>query len=241
MTEPKTIGLLSPGNMGAGVGGALIKTGHTVLSLYADRSDITKMRAINAGLIEAGSLENLVERADLILSIAPPEHADQIIRSLAAVMTKTKARPLVVDANAVSPDSTRALAAIMDDVDCPFLDGSIIGMPPSKGGNTSLLLSGPGGDQLGYLDGHGFNTRFVGDGIGKASAIKMLFGATTKGLNALYTSVLMSAQSLGVLEELTDEFNARQPATVQKMASQPFLPADSGRWIYEMDQIAEKI
>jgi hypothetical protein len=67
----------------------------------------------------------------------------------------------------------------------------------------------------------------------------MVYAGLTKGTWTLQTAVLLSAQRLGVLDPLLDEFGISQQGPLDAMRARvPFLPADSGRWIGEMEEIA---
>ena len=80
----------------------------------------------------------------------------------------------------------------------------------------------------------------LGPEIGRASALKMCYAAVTKGTSTLHTAVLLAAEQLGLSEELSAEFKFSQKALYDRMAaSVPWLPADSGRWIGEMNEIAK--
>ena len=55
----------------------------------------------------------------------------------------------------------------------------------------------------------------------------------------LATAALLTAQKLGVIDILLEEFEFSQGAALNAMRNTiPFLPADSARWIGEMEEIA---
>ena len=66
-----TVAILSPGDMGEGVGASIKGQGIDVITVLAGRSDETRMRAERAGFREVADLEELVAEADLVLSIIP--------------------------------------------------------------------------------------------------------------------------------------------------------------------------
>ena len=72
--------------------------------------------------------------ADVILSICPPHSARDVARSVRAF------RGIYVDANAISPATSREVRALVPHAD--FVDGGIIGPPPTAPGSTRLYLSG---------------------------------------------------------------------------------------------------
>ncbi|HEY8059323.1 MAG TPA: NAD(P)-binding domain-containing protein, partial [Acidimicrobiales bacterium] len=135
------VGLLSPGAMGAAVGRTLVDRGHQVVVALDDRGSASVRRASAAGLSNVGVLRVLVDEADLVLSIVPPDQALGVARS---VEEAGWAGPYV-DANAVAPATAAEIHAA---VGGSFVDGDLIGGPPRPGGGTRLFLSGPGAAAL---------------------------------------------------------------------------------------------
>ena len=76
--------------------------------------------------------------------------------------------------------------------------------------------------------------------VGQASAIKMCYGALTKGSTALYTEILTAAAALGVADALATEFNNSQESAYNAMQrSLPGMAAKAHRWVGEMEEIAQ--
>jgi hypothetical protein len=143
--KPSKVGLLHPGEMGAAVGQLLRAAGHEVLVALADRSDSSKRRAAASGLSDAGSLAALLQQVPVLLSIVPPDAAMATARSVAAAgfkgedIAKLIAQDLSLrvpylgiyaDLNATSPDTVRAMGAVMRRAGATLVDGAIIGPPP---------------------------------------------------------------------------------------------------------------
>jgi len=233
------IAILMPGDMGHAVGRALRRHGHDVLTCLAGRSERTRGLAAAAGMRDAGSLEALVAEADLILSILPPEAAVAQAGAVAAAMTATGVRPLYVDCNAVSPMTAREVGGIITAAGAPFIDCGIIGVAPGKGKPTRFHVSGPDTGAMERLDGKGIQVLPLGPEIGRASALKMVYAGLTKGTMTLHTAMLLAAWQLGVYDEAVAEYADSQPAALQAMQGRvPRIPADAGRWIGEMEEIA---
>jgi len=233
------IAILMPGDMGHGVGAALTTAGHRVLTCLAGRSAATQALAEKAGMEDSGTLATLVREADLILSILPPAAAVGLAGEVAAAMKETGATPVYADCNAVSPATVRDAAARVTAAGASFVDAGIIGPAPGKGGATRFYVSGPDTSALEGLNGRGFEVIPLGGEIGRASAMKMAYAALTKGTWTLQTAVLIAAERLGLTEELTEEFAFSQKAALEAMRQRvPRLPADSERWIGEMEEIA---
>lgn len=234
------VAILMPGDMGHGVGQALIGAGHEVLTALDGRSERTRGLAQSAGLRDAGSVDDAVRRAEIVLSILPPDRALAQARAAAEAMRRTGARPVYVDCNAVSPMTARKVAAEIAGVDAPFIDCGIIGLNPVKAPGTRFYVSGPDCGPMLALGSDAIRVRAVGAEIGRASALKMVYAALTKGTSALQTALLLAALRLDVLDELLAEFEASQAGPLKAMRGRlPFLPADAARWAPEMDEIAE--
>ena len=238
--EQQTIAILSPGVMGAGVGAALAGHGHVVTTCVAGRSRETRERAARLGFRLAVDLESLLAEADLVLSILPPEAASGLARAVAAAMRRTGHAPAYADCNAVSPETARAIGTLFEGTGAPFIDAGIIGAAPHPDRPpTRFYVSGEAAGLMRALDGKGISVRRIGPEIGDASAVKMCYASITKGTNALHTAAMTVADALGVGETVRAEIGESLPAIMLHMrATIPRLPADSGRWVGEMHEIA---
>src|SRR5436190_23555238 len=79
-----------------------------------------------------------------------------------------------VDANAVSPQTARAIAAGVDAAGATFVDGGIVGSPPRGPGTTRLYLSGRSADTVATLFAETMlEVPVVADRLGDASAGKL--------------------------------------------------------------------
>jgi 3-hydroxyisobutyrate dehydrogenase-like beta-hydroxyacid dehydrogenase len=236
----KTIGLMSPGDMGGGVAKALVDAGIPVVTCVAGRSEETVRRARDGGLQTAPDLAGVIAACDLFLSIMPPERAEPLAAEVAAAMRATGKTPAYADCNAISPATVNKVGATVSAAGARFIDAGIIGRHPGHGVPTRFFCSGP---YAGLLDAIAVPDKIIvkklGDGIGQASGLKMCYAALTKGTNTLRVSVLMTAKSLGLYDDLIDEFAFSQQGPLKQMKAQlPTLACDSGRWIREMEEIA---
>jgi 3-hydroxyisobutyrate dehydrogenase-like beta-hydroxyacid dehydrogenase len=239
IVTPDKIAILMPGDMGHGVGRALRQHGHDVMTCLAGRSARTRGLAEAAEMRDCASLDALAVEADLILSILPPDAAVAQATTVAAAMTATGARPVYVDCNAISPMTARQVGAIITAAGAPFIDCGIIGLAPGKGKETRFHVSGPDTSAMERLNGKGITVLPMGPEIGRASALKMVYAGLTKGTMTLHTAILTAARQLGVYDETIAEFTDSQPAALEAMRNRvPRIPADAGRWIGEMEEIA---
>ena len=207
----KTVAVLSPGDMGSGVGAALHANGLEVITSLESRSERTKSLAAQAGLVDVGSLANLMERADLVLSILVPSEAESLA-VCAAEAIRIAGKPVAfADCNAVSPETAKRMAKVIDEAGGRFIDAGIIGSPPRGGKPPRFYASGPHEAVLAELDGRGIAVPMMGGEVGRASAMKMCYASVTKGTQALYAAALVAAESLGTYEELMAEIGSSQP------------------------------
>ena len=101
----KTIAIQSPGDMGHGIGRLLVEGGYRVVSALEWRSERTKTLSQEAGIEDVGDIDNLFNNVDVILSIMRPDKAVEFIETLAKKATKYSSRPIIVDLNAISPNT----------------------------------------------------------------------------------------------------------------------------------------
>jgi len=234
----KTVAVLMPGDMGHAVGRALGQHGHRPVTCLAGRSERTRVLAEAGGFTQIDSFRTLVDEADLVLSILPPAAAGELAGQVAEAMAEAGSFPPFADCNAISPSTVRAIGKTMEAAGAPFIDAGIIGAAPGRD-EPRFYASGPDTAPLETLDGCGFRVVSIGPEIGKASGLKMCYAGLTKGTWTLHTAILVAAESLGLSKELNDEFSFSQAAALNQMQARvPFIPADSDRWIGEMEEIA---
>ena len=237
-----TIGVMSPGDMGQAVAIQLKAGGFTVCTALEHRSERTRGLARAAGLTDVGGLANLVTQCDVVLSILDPGAALAFAREAADALRATGRRTLIVDCNAIAPETAHAIAAVIEGAGGRFLDAGIIGPPPRGGAKTTLFVSGPGAADLEQIAGPQLAVQVIGDGLAEASALKMCYGALTKGTQALWLEVLIAAERLGVAGILDQQLQLSQGDRYHWALSQfPGLPPKAYRWVPEMLEVAKTL
>lgn len=232
------VGVLHPGEMGAAVGRQLTQAGIQGRWLPRGRGPQTQRRAADAGLEPVADLGELVATCGVILSICPPAAAFEVAESVAA----TGFDGVYVDANAISPARSRAIADLLGTA--RVVDGGIVGPPPSdRGLSTRLCLSGPAAHtrQIADLFAGTALTPMVLDGpVGRASALKLAFASYNKITFALAAQAGALAAAHGVRDELQTLASDVLPNTP---LAQPSSPANAAarawRWAPEMREIAD--
>jgi len=236
---PRTVGVLSPGDMGAAIGAMLREGGLDVVTCLAGRGELTRLRAAEAGFRDVADLDALVAEVDLLLSVLVPAEALPLTERVAEAMRRTGSRPVFADLNAIAPQTVVQIERLITGAGASFIDGGIIGGPPRQGSNTRIYVSGPDTAPLEALTACGLNVPVVGPAIGQASGLKMVYAASTKGTTALWTELLVAARALGLDEALMGEFEmSRGELAKQHMAAIPSMPRRARRWVGEMEEIA---
>jgi hypothetical protein len=211
------VGLLHPGEMGAAVGAEIDAR---VIWASEGRSEATRARA--AAFPDAGSIEALVDEADIILSICPPHAALDVARQCAGFTG------IYVDANAISPQRAQEIASLQP----RFVDGGIDGSPPPAEG-TTLYLSGADAQTVAML--------FVGSAlrprvVANASAVKMAYAAWSKGTTAMLLAIREVARANGI----EDEWRLAASELADRLPRAEAAKAKKGwRWVGEMEEIAD--
>ncbi len=236
MTTPAdAVGLLHPGQMGSAVGASTVGAGQRVLWVSEGRSDASRARAEADGLEDVHWLNALVNQSDIILSICPPGNAEEVAEDV----TTLGFNRIFVDANAISPATTRRIGARIEETGAHFVDGGIIGGPPRAPGIARLYLSGELAPRVAErLSGGPLEVIALDAPIGAASALKMAYAAWTKGTTAMLAAVEALALHEGVHDALYAEWEHSQPGVTKRSAGTGSAAAKAWRWVAEMEEIA---
>ncbi|MFC1909020.1 DUF1932 domain-containing protein [Chloroflexota bacterium] len=236
----RIVGILSPGDMGSAIGKILRDAGLDVVTCLDGRSELTRLRASEVGMRDVPSLDHLVREADLLLSVLVPSEAMALGKRVSDSVRRTGARPVFADCNAIAPQTITNIGCIMADVGVTFIDGGIIGQPPQAGKeNTHIYCFGPDTTAMESLGKSGLDIRVLGPNIGQASGLKMVYAASTKGITALWTELLVAARALGLEDALRAEFEISRADVMKELKRQiPSMPRRARRWVGEMEEIA---
>lgn len=229
------IAVLHPGAMGSSVAAALGEAGHEVYWLPDGRSEATHARAQDINVRPLKGRSQLVG-LDAVVSVCPPDAA----RQLAAEVIATGFKGTLVDANAVAPVTTLAIAEQAGQSGVGFVDGGIIGPPTWRRGGTRLYLSGPDAEAVAaWFRGSALEAHAIGAEPGAASGLKMCYAAYTKGSSALLLAVRALAEALGVGDALLAEWELSQPDLPARVETTARMIGPKGwRFVGEMLEIA---
>ncbi len=238
--EIRNVGVMSTGDMGQAVALQLKNKGLAVFTALDQRSARTRALAAEAGLRDVGSLASLVEQCDVILSIMTPAAALDFAGEIAQALA-TRSRKLVfVECNAVSPDTMRRINEVITAAGGDLVDGGIIGSPPRGKSKTQLFVSGPTARPIEQLATASLSVTVLSERIGDASALKMCYGALTKGITALLVELMVTGRRLGVGDMLEAQLKQSAGNVYDWVVPRlPSMPPKAYRWVPEMQQIAQ--
>jgi 3-hydroxyisobutyrate dehydrogenase-like beta-hydroxyacid dehydrogenase len=213
------VGLLHPGEMGSAVGNQLVGCGHEVVWASEGRSEASRKRA--ARFRDLGTVRDVAAAADAIVSLCPPHAAVGVAQACAGF------EGIYVDANAISPSRAQEIAVLQQ----RFVDGGIVGGPPTEPGTTLYLSGADAASVASLFDGSLLEARVVSD----ASAVKMAYAAWTKGTTALLLAIREVAAHFGV----EDEWRHAAPQLADRLPAAEAARAKKGwRWVGEMEEIS---
>ena len=223
--------------MGAAVGQCLTGRGLEVLWASDGRSAETADRAKAAGLADAGTARDLAAQASVILSVCPPHAAVDVAWAVHGFTG------VYVDANAIAPGTARQIAELIAAGGGRYVDGGIIGLPPTMPGTARLYLSGADAPAVRAVHdlfaGTALEPRLVAAPPTAASAVKMAYAAWTKGSSALLLDARALARAEGVEDALLAEWALSQPRLAGQLERSAEAAVTKGwRWVGEMEEIA---
>ncbi|MFF4456697.1 DUF1932 domain-containing protein [Streptomyces goshikiensis] len=225
--------------MGAAVAAQAVKAGHEVLWVPEGRSESTYQRAKQAGATACDSLGEALERSEIVLSICPPQAAEDVATTVASHAFAG----VYVDANAINPQRMQRIAEeIRPGV--TVLDGAIFGPPPGGQRTARLYLAGEAqavdlAEPL-FKD-TALHVRRASGSVGSASALKMAFASYQKAARTLAGVAHALADAHGVGNELTAEAQAMASNILSDPGYLPSVAARAWRWAPEMKDIAETL
>lgn len=237
------IAILYPGEMGVSFGEHLIRTGFHVLTTCQDRSKETQERCERSMLQKVSGLETLIDVSDVIISLVPPKAAESVASAFINLFDQSRQKPLVyIDANAISPITSKKIGIIIENPQITYCDASIYGLSKNIGSTGKLFLSGNNAHKIYDLFRETIDTVVVSNNIGDASAIKMLIGGINKELVAQFLELSRAAERLGLLDTFLHEGRIIYPALFEILDRLlPTYPKHSNRRVEEMNELAATI
>lgn len=216
----RRIALLSPGGLGAAIGRALAAAGHEVFCDISGRSEQTRRRAVEAGLVLATSLSEAIDACDVILSFVPPAQALSVARHVAGRLSEhdtltSSSRLLYVDGNSISPLTAQKILDALAPAGVTSAKVSVFGPSDTLTKNNIMVISGENATEAATLFDPLTRVRIAGDDFVAAAAVKMSMASVTKTLPVLFLEAMGAAASSSQLELTVSLFEELYPGMLQ--------------------------
>lgn len=238
LPERQVLAILYPGEMGAALGRLLTAEGRVVVTTLQGRSARTRQRCERAGLEVLPSLQAVLERADLVLSVVPPAAAGAVVQSFARAACPGCKTVLYVDLNSTAPATKLLLAEEVRRAGAAFVDGVVHGLAERLAVSGKVYLSGPAAGQAAAALGPALPIQVLGPEVGRASALKMFLSGINKGLVALFTEMFLAARHLGLDEEVLARCREAYPGVLEVIERVlPTYPRHAARRADEMQEV----
>lgn len=234
------VAVLYPGELGAGFAAMLRARGVRVITTLGERGEATARRCAEVGIEVLGSFEQVVEQANVVISLVPPGAAEEVAEAYCRVAHLAPDHALFVDANSIGPELATTIAAKIEASGVGFVDAAINGLAKNMRASGTLFLSGQRASEIAALVGAGMRVRMLGTSAGRASAMKMLLAGLSKGICALYAELALLAERQGMASELAEATSQIYPgiaALVERML--PTYAAHAARRVTEMQELEQ--
>jgi 3-hydroxyisobutyrate dehydrogenase-like beta-hydroxyacid dehydrogenase len=237
----KSVAILSIGEMGYHWARVLGAHGVKVFTFAENRSAATRERARSVGVELVSTLDELLLKVDLVVSIVVPSAAKPVAEQVAQALTRNgRTGLLYVDANAIAPMTAEALGRTIAQAQANYVDGCIIGGASKLDQGTVVYVSGPHAERLSALNESGLQIKVLGNGATQASAFKIIHAGLSKGLAALFTELLVGANAFGLLRETLADYEENYPGLLHKISNSiASLPLHAKRRSEEMIELRE--
>ncbi|MFF7189664.1 DUF1932 domain-containing protein [Streptomyces sp. NPDC008222] len=239
MPQQPVVGILHPGSMGAAVAACANANAAAVLWCEAGRSPASAARADRFGLTPVATLRELLDRSDIVISLCPPAAAEDLARDVA----EHGVTGVYVEANAINPERTQRIAALLEP-DATVVDAGVVGSPPVRGKTPTLYLSGPVAETNrieALFAGTAVRTAVLGTEVGKASALKLSYASFQKTSRLLVALAVGMAREYGVDQELIEVASRRTDSYLTEPQYIAKTAARAWRWGPELEEAADTL
>jgi 3-hydroxyisobutyrate dehydrogenase-like beta-hydroxyacid dehydrogenase len=234
------VAVLYPGELGVAFAAMLQARGMRVVTTLADRRESTSRRCREGGIEVLATLEQVVEQANVVISLVPPAAAEDVVDAYCKLIHLAPPGALFVDANSIGPEMAANLATKVEACGVGFVDAAINGLAKNLRTSGTLYLSGARASEVASLVGDGMRMRMLPGGAGRASAMKMLLAGLSKGICALYTELALLAQRQEMQGEFAEAISKIYPgisALVERML--PTYALHAARRVTEMQELEQ--
>jgi len=154
----------------------------------------------------AGSLEEAVRGADVVISVNWASVAAEVARDVAPLIGE---RTIFADHNTSGPDLKERLDDIIEPTGARFVDVAMMSPVPGLGMRVGMFLAGAGAEDLAaFYRTFGTPATVVGTKPGDANARKLTRSIFFKGMSSAVWEALEAARAVGVEEWLYGDIRA---------------------------------
>jgi len=199
--NPQRIGLVGYGEVGkifsSGLKSRVQQMGAWDLKFASGETRDAELRhAKGAGVVAHGSMRELCEASDLVISAVTASNTLAVAQEAAKFV---KPGGVFLDLNSASPGTKQKAAAAIDGAGAHYVEAGVMTSVPPYGIKVPMLLGGGHAAELAaLLQTWDMDAKAVSDKLGVASAIKMCRSVMIKGLEALVIESYTTARAYGV-------------------------------------------
>jgi 3-hydroxyisobutyrate dehydrogenase-like beta-hydroxyacid dehydrogenase len=203
-----SVGIVGVGNMGGRIGRRLLEGGHALTAFDRDAE-----RLAESGIPAAGTLQELVESADLIfLSLPDSGIIERVVLGADGIELHCRPGQIVVDLSTASPESTVRIHEVLAAKDVAYLDAGISGGAAAAEAGTLTLMVGGSEAALASVRPvlADFSSKIVHMGASGSGHIAKLLNNFLNGVSLAATAeVMVAARKSGLdLERFLDVVNS---------------------------------
>ena len=196
-----TIAILGLGEAGSRFANDLARLGVNVVGY-----DPTPKRTLTPSVRLTTSNAEAAQGADIILSVNLSAVAETVA---AEVLPVLKPGQLYADMNTASPDTKRAVAALIGPSGTLAIDVAIMAPVPPKGILTPFLVSGPGAELFAEkLRPLGLDIDVLSQEVGDAATRKLLRSIVYKGVAAVIGEAVTAGRAFGLEPYIRDQIRS---------------------------------
>ena len=197
-SAPTTSGMIGLGNMGGRIARRIRDGGRLVYGF-----DVNPSQLQSSGISPAESIEDLVEKVDLVLLSLPDSGVvERVVFGDGGLLTCVRRGQIVVDLSTAAPSSTKRIHAALHEQDVEFLDAGISGGAAAAEKGTLSIMAGGSKEALDSVTPilESFSARVYHMGASGSGHIAKLLNNFLNGISLAATAEVMVAAKLADLD-----------------------------------------
>lgn len=200
------VAIIGFGEAGPAFAKGFLATGATDVRAYdiliddPSRADTQRKKTTALGVTPAATNAEAVAGAELVVSTVTSDRAADVAAESARTL---KPGQVYLDLNSTSPMKKIKAAEYVEKAGGSYVDGVAMDTVPNFGHRVPLILSGETAEALApRLAAHGMQVEVVGRQVGQAASIKLTRSILIKGIEAIFTEAMLTAEKADVIERV---------------------------------------